>query len=99
MSNTVLCLLVATVKASDLDSSRSPPKIRVLFVCLGNICRSPTAEAMFKAVVQRAGLLSGNDIDSCGTGGGSCNWYKEDGYSYHEGDPSDSRMTDAGEDG
>lgn len=40
---------------------------RVLFVCLGNICRSPTAEAVFRARADRAGLKV--TVDSCGTGG------------------------------
>lgn len=35
------------------------------------------------------------DIDSCGTGGGSPDWYMEGGFSYHEGDESDPRMTRA----
>jgi len=43
--------------------------IRVLFVCLGNICRSPTAEATFRAEVERRGLMHRFEIDSCGTGG------------------------------
>lgn len=43
--------------------------IRVLFVCLGNICRSPTAEATFRAEVERRGLGHRFEIDSCGTGG------------------------------
>lgn len=34
----------------------------------GNICRSPTAEAMFRSVVENAGLADSFDIDSCGTG-------------------------------
>ena len=41
----------------------------------GNICRSPTAEAVFKAVVERRGLTNRFIIDSCGTGGGSPDWY------------------------
>lgn len=45
----------------------------VLFVCLGNICRSPTAEAVFRAVVERRGLADGFQVDSCGTGGGASN--------------------------
>eukprot|EP01025_Chloroclados_australasicus_P028993 TRINITY_DN2879_c1_g1_i1.p1 TRINITY_DN2879_c1_g1~~TRINITY_DN2879_c1_g1_i1.p1 ORF type:complete len:254 (-),score=25.19 TRINITY_DN2879_c1_g1_i1:426-1151(-) len=67
-------------------------KIGVLFVCLGNICRSPTAEAVFTGVVQKAGLQNKFVIDSCGTGGGSDSWYRIGGFSYHEGDPADSRM-------
>ena len=42
-------------------------KISVLFVCLGNICRSPTAEAVFRKKVQLAGLEESISIDSAGT--------------------------------
>lgn len=49
-------------------------KTRVLFVCLGNICRSPTAEAVFKQVTSKAGADDKFDIESCGTGGGSPDW-------------------------
>lgn len=42
--------------------------VGILFVCLGNICRSPTAEAVFRARAERAGLLSRLHVDSCGTG-------------------------------
>jgi len=41
---------------------------RVLFVCLGNICRSPTAEGVFRAAVEARGLESRFEIDSAGTG-------------------------------
>lgn len=41
--------------------------MRVLFVCLGNICRSPTAEGVFRALVERAGLSDQIEIDSAGT--------------------------------
>lgn len=43
-------------------------KSSVLFVCLGNICRSPTAEAVFRAQVKAAGLTDQIVIDSAGTG-------------------------------
>ena len=43
--------------------------MRVLFVCLGNICRSPTAEATMRALVREAGLQEEIEIDSAGTGG------------------------------
>jgi protein-tyrosine phosphatase len=42
--------------------------VRVLFVCLGNICRSPTAEGVFRARVEAAGLADRFVIDSAGTG-------------------------------
>jgi protein-tyrosine phosphatase len=51
----------------------------VLFVCMGNICRSPTAEAVFRRRAALAGLAGGLDIDSAGTHGG------------HAGDPPDLR--------
>lgn len=40
----------------------------ILFVCLGNICRSPTAEGVFRARATRAGIGAHLDIDSAGTG-------------------------------
>jgi protein-tyrosine phosphatase len=53
---------------------------RILFVCLGNICRSPTAEAVFRQRVQAAGLESAIEIDSAGT------------IAAHRGNPADARM-------
>lgn len=52
---------------------------RVLFVCTGNICRSPTAEGVFTKFVADAGLKDAVDIDSAGT------------HAYHIGDPPDRR--------
>ncbi len=52
---------------------------RVLFVCLGNICRSPLAEGVFRAHVERAGLADRFEIDSAGTAG------------YHVGEAPDPR--------
>lgn len=43
--------------------------MRLLFVCLGNICRSPTAEGVMRALVTDAGLADEIEIDSAGTGG------------------------------
>ena len=42
--------------------------VRVLFVCLGNICRSPMAEAVFRQLVKEAGLVDQIDVESAGTG-------------------------------
>ncbi|MCK2182661.1 low molecular weight protein-tyrosine-phosphatase [Halomonas getboli] len=42
--------------------------MRVLFVCLGNICRSPTAEGMFRRHLDQAGLAGRVEVDSCGIG-------------------------------
>ena len=43
-------------------------KVSVLFVCLGNICRSPTAHGVFEKMVSEAGLQRHISVDSCGTG-------------------------------
>ncbi|WP_459868591.1 low molecular weight protein-tyrosine-phosphatase [Endothiovibrio diazotrophicus] len=45
------------------------PTVNVLFVCLGNICRSPTAEGVFTKLVRDEGLAERIDIDSAGTAG------------------------------
>ena len=41
--------------------------MKVIFVCLGNICRSPMAEAMFKKIVAEAGVADQISVDSAGT--------------------------------
>jgi len=56
---------------------------RVLFVCLGNICRSPTAEAVLRAVAAREAPELGLEVDSAGTAG------------YHIGEPPDPRTRQA----
>lgn len=54
-------------------------KVKVLFVCMGNICRSPTAHAVFRKLVRDCGLAQRIEIDSAGT------------HAYHVGNPPDSR--------
>ena len=51
----------------DTNNSESP-RTSVLFVCLGNICRSPLAEGIFHHLVDEAGLSERFDVDSAGTG-------------------------------
>jgi protein-tyrosine phosphatase len=51
------------------------PAYRVCFVCSGNICRSPIAEVVFRALVERAGLTGRVEVDSAGTG----DWHVGDG--------------------
>ena len=53
---------------------------KILFVCLGNICRSPSAEAVFKGLVEKKSENELFEIDSAGTS------------DYHEGQPADERM-------
>ncbi|HCT44420.1 MAG TPA: phosphotyrosine protein phosphatase, partial [Phycisphaerales bacterium] len=48
-------------------SDRSEPT-SILFICLGNICRSPLAEGIFTHLVEQRGLSDRFHIDSCGTG-------------------------------
>ena len=55
-------------------------QVSVLFVCMGNICRSPAAEGVFKAYVDKAGHADSVHIDSAGT------------IDYHVGGPADARM-------
>jgi protein-tyrosine phosphatase len=55
----------------------------ILFVCLGNICRSPAAEIIFRQQAAEAGRLEEFHIDSAGTIG------------FHQGSPPDPRMSDA----
>ena len=60
-------------------------KTNVLFVCMGNICRSPTAEGVFRHFVQEAGLAERISIDSAGT------------HAYHTDEPADRRASAAAE--
>ncbi len=54
--------------------------LKILFVCMGNICRSPSGEAVMNKLVKRAGLGNKIECDSAGT------------IAYHEGEPADARM-------
>jgi len=56
---------------------------KVLFVCMGNICRSPTAQGVFRKLVAEAGLESSVQVESAGT------------HSYHVGEPPDTRAVQA----
>lgn len=56
------------------------PRYRILFVCMGNICRSPMAEAVTRAIAQREGLATTLELDSAGTHG-----------HYHAGEVPDAR--------
>ena len=58
-------------------------RVRILFVCLGNICRSPTAEAVMRGLVTEAGLEGQVEIESAGTG------------DWHIGHPPDERSVAA----
>jgi protein-tyrosine phosphatase len=57
--------------------------VHLLFVCLGNICRSPTAEGVMRTLVREAGLEQRIELDSAGTGG------------WHVGESPDARATEA----
>lgn len=53
-----------------MNRKETTGKYKVLFVCLGNICRSPTAEGVMKHYVENSGLAEYIEIDSAGTYGG-----------------------------
>jgi protein-tyrosine phosphatase len=57
--------------------------VRILFVCMGNICRSPTAEGVMRHLLAERGLGGEIEVQSAGTGG------------WHAGDPPDARATAA----
>ncbi len=57
----------------------SKEKTKILFVCMGNICRSPTAEGAFRAQMQKRGIQDLFEIDSAGT------------HAYHIGEQPDTR--------
>jgi protein-tyrosine phosphatase len=65
------------MREEELERDTSP--VSVLFVCLGNICRSPLAEGVFRGLIRDAGLEDRFEIDSAGTSG------------YHDGESADPR--------
>lgn len=67
-------------KANIIDKANITDKTKILFVCLGNICRSPSAEAIMKHLVAEAGLQDKIYVDSAGI------------LDYHEGELPDNRM-------
>jgi protein-tyrosine phosphatase len=69
--------------ASPRPSLPAQSTYRILFVCLGNICRSPTAEGVMRHKLREAGLAEDVDVESAGTGG------------WHIGHPPDERATAA----
>ena len=56
--------------------------VKILFVCTGNICRSPTAEGVFRTLIEKEGLGGRILVDSAGT------------HAYHVGQPPDSRSAE-----
>jgi protein-tyrosine phosphatase len=64
----------------EIGSLKDKEKIKILFVCLGNICRSPAAQGVMQRLVDERGLSSRYELDSCGFYGG------------HAGDLPDKRM-------
>jgi protein-tyrosine phosphatase len=82
-----LCVLRTPRASPDLVVPGAHPRafvsMRILFVCMGNICRSPTAEGVFRRLVQTRAPDLNIEIDSAGT------------HSYHVGDPPDPRMVAA----
>lgn len=65
--------------------SEAAPKVGILFVCTGNICRSPLAEGVFLHLARERGVVERFRVDSCGTGG------------WHVGERADARMREAAE--
>lgn len=57
--------------------------VKILFVCMGNICRSPTAEGVARICIEKAGLSGHFELDSAGT------------HAYHVGEPPDTRAQKA----
>ncbi|XP_054794550.1 uncharacterized protein LOC129300049 [Prosopis cineraria] len=77
-SSSIQPLMASPTSSIDTDQDTKP--LSVLFVCLGNICRSPAAEGVFRHLVKQRALDSNFKIDSAGT------------INYHEGNEADPRM-------
>ena len=76
---------VAGEEVQELKWAQCKMEIKVLFVCLGNICRSPAAEILFEHHLKLLGKESLFYLDSCGTGG------------WHQGEKADKRMRQTAE--
>ncbi|KAG5515733.1 hypothetical protein RHGRI_036691 [Rhododendron griersonianum] len=72
--------MASTPSTTEAVAEKETKPFSVLFVCLGNICRSPAAEGVFTDLVKKRGLDSNFTIDSAGT------------IDYHEGNEADPRM-------
>ena len=87
MSSLLSRILGATGVTAPGDASveRNPgARVRVLMVCMGNICRSPTAEAVLRQRLEQAGLADQVEVDSAGT------------HAHHVGSPPDERSQEVG---
>ena len=71
------------LNATNCDPAKRIGHMRVLFVCVGNICRSPTAQGVFQALLRKRSLTDQIESDSAGT------------TSYHVGEAPDSRSQQA----
>lgn len=78
MEGNRIVLLIYIIKKC--ENRKEVSVIKILFVCMGNICRSPAAEGIMKKKLSAAGLEKLVEVDSAGTIG------------YHEGEPPDARM-------
>ena len=76
--NRRMSFIFGTKASRSIDRPKNP-RLRVLMVCMGNICRSPTAEAVLRHKLREAGLDNAVDVDSAGT------------HAYHIGSPPDER--------
>lgn len=63
-----------------INSLKNKEKVKILFVCLGNICRSPAAQGVMQSIIDKRGTSDRFELDSCGFYGG------------HAGDLPDKRM-------